>query len=133
MEYNWEDKTIVVVEDIDFNFKLIKRQLKKTGVSIIWLKNGQESVDYVKEKKPVDVILMDVRMPVLNGIDATKVIKQINNEIPVIIETACVVGSDYEEVKSSGCDDYIFKPIKSQELLEMIDKYINQSPKEDAT
>jgi CheY-like chemotaxis protein len=125
MNYNWENKWIIVVEDIDFNFKLIKRQLKKTKAEIVWLKNGQESVDYVKEKKPVDVILMDVRMPVMNGIEATRVIKQLNSDIPVIIEAACVVGSDYEEVKSSGCDDYLFKPLKADEMLAMIDKYLN--------
>jgi CheY-like chemotaxis protein len=125
MNYNWENKWIIVVEDIDFNFKLIKRQLKKTKAEIVWLKNGQESIDYVKERKPVDVILMDVRMPVMNGIEATRVIKQLNSDIPVIIETACVVGSDYEEVKSSGCDDYLFKPLKADEMLAMIDKYLN--------
>ncbi len=125
MEYNWENKTIVIVEDVDFNFLLLKKQLKKTNANIIWLKNGQESVDYIKEKQKADVILMDVRMPVMNGIDATKVIKQLDNSIPIIMQTACVVGSDYEDVKSSGCDDYIFKPIIAEELLEMINKYIN--------
>ena len=125
MEYNWENKTIVIVEDVDFNFLLLKKQLKKTNANIIWLKNGQEAVDYIKEKQKADVILMDVRMPVMNGIDATKVIKQLDNSIPIIMQTACVVGSDYEDVKSSGCDDYIFKPIIAEELLEMINKYIN--------
>jgi len=128
MEYNWENKTIVVVEDVDFNFLLIKKQLKKTKADVVWLKNGQEAVDYIKENKVVDAILMDVRMPVMNGIDATKVIKQLNADIPIIMETACVVGTDYDEVINSGCDDYIFKPIIASELIEKIDSYIN--PKE---
>ena len=125
MEYNWEDKTIMVVEDLDFNFILIKKQLKKTKAKIAWLKNGKESIDYVKENKPVDIILMDVRMPIMDGIEATKVIKILRPEIPVIMQTACVIGSDYEDVKESGCEDYIFKPIIAKDLLEKINKYIN--------
>jgi CheY-like chemotaxis protein len=128
MKYNWENKNIVVVEDVDFNFILIKRQLKKTKANIVWLKNGQEVVDYIKEKRPVDAILMDVRMPIMNGIDATKVIKHLDSSIPIIMQTACVVGTDYDEVISSGCDDYIFKPIVADELIEKINKQIN--PKE---
>ena len=64
MKYNWEDKTIMVVEDVDFNFILIKKQLKKTDAQIVWLKNGQESIDYIKESRSVDIILLDVRMPI---------------------------------------------------------------------
>ena len=125
MEYNWEDKMIVVVEDVDFNFRLIKRQLKLTKAKISWLKNGQESINYIKEDKPADIILMDVRMPVLDGIDATKAIKILRPEVPIIMQTACVIGSDYEDVTESGCDDFIFKPIIANELLEKINKYIN--------
>lgn len=124
MEYNWEGKTILVVEDVDFNFILIKKQLKKTKAHIIWLKNGQESVNYLKEDKPADIILMDVRMPIMDGIEATKITKILRPELPVIMQTACVIGSDYTEVKESGCDDYIFKPIIAKDLLEKISKFI---------
>ncbi len=125
MNHNWEKKTIVIVEDVDFNYLLLEKQLKKTKASIVWLKNGKESVDYIKEKKVADVILMDVRMPIMNGIDATKIIKHLNSDIPVIMQTACVVGSDYDEVVSSGCNDFIFKPIIAIELIDKIDKLIN--------
>ena len=128
MEHNWDNKTIVVVEDVDFNFILIKKQLKNTKATIAWLKDGQEVVDYIKERKVVDIILMDVRMPIMNGIDATKVIKHLDSSIPIIMQTACVVGTDYDEVISSGCDDYIFKPIIANELIEKIHTQIN--PKE---
>ncbi len=122
--YNWETKTIVIVEDIDFNFLLMKKQLRNTNATIIWLKNGQESIDYVKDNKDVSIILMDVRMPIVDGIDATKAIKLLKPEIPIIMQTACVIGSDYTEVKNSGCDDYIFKPIIESDLLDIINKYI---------
>jgi len=121
---NWENKTIVVVEDVDFNFLLIKKQLKKTKAKIIWLKNGQESIDYILEKNDADVILMDVRMPLVDGIEATKTIKETDSSIPIIMQTACVIGNDFDELISSGCDDYIFKPIQADELLEKIQKFI---------
>jgi len=122
--YNWENKTIVIVEDIDFNFLLMKKQLRNTNANIVWLKNGQESVDYVKNDSKVDVILMDVRMPIMDGIEATNIIKELKPEIPIIMQTACVIGNDYAEVKNSSCDDYIFKPIITKDLLDMINKYI---------
>ncbi len=124
MEYNWENKIIIIVEDIDFNYLLIKKQLKKTKADIVWLQNGQEVVDYVKSNKPVHMVLMDIRMPVMDGIKATKMIKEINPNIPIIIQTACVIGIDYLEVKDSGCDDSIFKPIIKEELLYKINMHI---------
>lgn len=124
MNYNWKDKTIMVVEDIDFNFILIKKQLKRTNAQIVWMKNGQESIDYIKENKPVDIILMDIRMPIVDGIEATKIIKQIQPELPIIMQTACVIGNDYEDLRASGCDDYIFKPIIAKELITKINTFL---------
>ena len=124
MTYNWEDKTIVIVEDNDVNYLLLKKQLRKTKATIAWLKNGLDSVNYIKDKKPADIVLMDVRMPIMDGIEATKLIKEILPDLPIIMQTACVIGSDYEDVKSSGCEDYIFKPIISADLLEKIKTYI---------
>jgi len=122
--YNWENKTVVVVEDVDFNFLLIKKQLKKTKAKIVWLKNGQESIDYIIEKNDADIILMDVRMPLIDGIEATKTIKEADSSIPIIMQTACVIGNDFDELIGSGCNDYIFKPIQADELLEKIQKFI---------
>ncbi len=120
MEYNWEDKVILVVEDVHVNYILIKKQLRKTGAKVVWVKNGLEAVEYIKDKKEADLILMDVRMPVMDGIEATKAIKLVNPDIPIIIQTACVIGNDYEDIEKSGCDDFLFKPIISTELYEKI-------------
>jgi len=120
MNDNWENKTVIVVDDLELNYILIKKQLRKTKAKTIWLKNGQESVDYVKDNKPVDVILMDIRMPVLNGLEATLVIKALNPKIPIIIQTAYVVGAEFDSIMDSNCDDYFFKPIMANELYEKI-------------
>ncbi|MCK5846281.1 MAG: response regulator [Bacteroidales bacterium] len=122
MDNNWQNKTIVVVDDIEINYYLIKKQLRKTNAKTIWLKDGQEAVDYVTNNNTVDLILMDIRMPNLNGLDATKLIKEINPNIPIIIQTAYVVGKEYDSIVESGCNDYFFKPIVVKELYEKIEK-----------
>ena len=122
MNINWKNKTIVVVDDTEINFVLIKTQLRKTSVNVVWLKNGQEAIDYIQAKKKVDLLLMDIRMPVLDGIQATKKIKEIAPNIPVVIQTASVIGDAYEDIATSSCDDTIFKPIIAAKLIEVINK-----------
>ncbi len=126
MEYNWEGKNILVVDDTKMNFVLLKTQLRKTNANISWLENGQEAIDYVQNGNEPDVILMDVRMPVVDGIEASRRIKEIKPEIPIIIQTASVMGDAYEEIAQSKCDDTIFKPIDAIKLREIIAKQFNK-------
>ena len=120
MQYNWEDKTILVVDDTKLNFLVLKNQLKKTNANVIWILNGQFAVEHVEKGKKVDLILMDIRMPVMDGIEATRKIKELNPEIPVIIQTASVMGNAFEEIPNSNCDDTIFKPINAYALIQKI-------------
>ena len=130
MKLNWKEKTIVVVDDTEINFVLIKTQLRKTRANIIWLKNGKEAIEFVQQQKNVDLILMDIRMPVLDGIQATQEIKRIAPDIPIVIQTASVRGDAYNDISSSDCDDVIFKPIVSANLIEIINKqFIKKSKK----
>jgi len=126
IEFNWEDKTILVVDDTKMNFVVLKTQLRKTKADVLWMENGYEAVQYVKNKNKVDLILMDIRMPVMDGIEASRTIKEINPNIPVIIQTASVMGSAFEEISISNCDDTIFKPIDANKLM---DKMANQFEK----
>ena len=122
MQINWKEKTIVVVDDTEINFVLIKTQLRKTNANIVWLKNGQEAIEYIRGQRKVDLLLMDIRMPIVDGIQATKRIKQIAPDVPIIIQTASVMGDGYEDISSSNCDDAIFKPILPANLIEIINK-----------
>jgi len=124
MENKWEDKIILIVDDIEINYILIMRQLRKSGAVFVWLKDGNEAVEYVQSEKQVDLILMDVRMPNMNGVDSTKFIKKINPKIPIIMQTACVMGDDCDKLEDSQCDDIIYKPIIADKLIEMINKFI---------
>lgn len=122
MEYNWEDKNILVVDDTKMNFVLLKNQLRKTKANVFWLENGYEAIEYIKTESKVDLILMDVRMPVIDGIEASRQIKELKPEIPIVIQTASVMGDTFEDIGISNCDDTIFKPIDANKLLEIIHK-----------
>jgi len=124
MEYYWKDKVFVIVDDIEINYVLLETQLRNTGAIFVWLKDGEEVVDYVKSNHDIDLILMDVRMPKMNGIEATQIIKKIKPSIPIIMQTACVMGKECRDVDISGCDDFLYKPIIAEELYEKIAKLI---------
>jgi CheY-like chemotaxis protein len=128
-QFNWEDKTILVVDDTKMNYMLLKSQLRKTKVNTIWIENGYEAVQYVKNKNKTDLILMDIRMPVMDGIEASKIIKEINPDVSIIIQTASVMGSAYEEISVSNCDDTIFKPIDANILIDKISKQFEKKSK----
>lgn len=130
MELNWEDKTVLIVDDTRLNYVLLKTHLRKTKANVIWLENGQQVIDYVQKSQNVDLILMDIRMPIIDGVEASKAIKKMAPNIPIIIQTASVMGEAYEDIPNSGCDDTIFKPINGGELIDKIlkqfEKYSNK-------
>lgn len=126
MELNWEEKTIVIVDDTKFNFVLLRAHLRKTKANLIWIENGQDAIEFVKKSPDIDLILMDIRMPVLDGIEATRVIKSIAPQIPIIIQTASVMGQAFDEIGLSGCDDTIFKPIDGPALMSAITKTLEK-------
>ena len=117
---------ILVVEDEEINFLFIKEVLARININckILEARNGQEAVDIFKSK-PVDLILMDLKMPVMNGYEATKIIKQINPNIPVIIQTAYTLEEERQKSKDAGCDDFISKPIKIKEFKDVLNRHFN--------
>jgi CheY-like chemotaxis protein len=129
MEYNnydWKDKLILVAEDVPTNFLLIKKSLHKTGAAILWAKNGQEAIDLVNENDNIDLVLMDIRMPIMNGISATMEIKKINPTLPIVAQTAYAMDGDKEKSLAAGCDDYISKPFNLKNFFMVIAKYLEK-------
>ena len=124
--FNWGDKVLLVAEDEDLNYRLIVEILKKTNAKIIRAKNGLEAVEICKQlkNKKIDLILMDIKMPKMNGYEATKKIKQILSDVPIIAQTAYAMPGDFKKSIDAGCDDYIAKPLKSQSVLSIISKHI---------
>jgi CheY-like chemotaxis protein len=124
-DFDWSDKKILVAEDEASNFELVKATLLKTNVKLIRAYTGLEAVDISKKETDIDLILMDIRMPGMNGYEATKLIKSFNAKIPVLSLTAYAMAEDREKSIAAGCDDYISKPIKPNDLIKTIGKYIN--------
>lgn len=122
-EVNWDNKTILIAEDEEGNFKYLKHLLSKTNATILRASNGQEAVD-IAEKNDVDLILMDIRMPVMNGFEATKAIKKLNKNIPIIAQTAFTYQNNEKVSLNSGCDAYIAKPIGKQQLLKAMQRFM---------
>ena len=114
---------ILVAEDDDSNFKLIKAIIGKK-CDIQWAKNGEEIVALFKEYgKEAKAILMDIKMPVMNGLDATKIIREENKEIPIIMQTAYAFSSDKENAMNAGASEVLVKPITLSILRGTLTKY----------
>lgn len=125
LNQNWEDKVILVVEDVDTNKIFFDAALRRTKAKILWAKDGQEAIDMFKANT-VDLVLMDLQLPVMDGYTATREIKKINQEIPIIAQTAHVMSGEREKCLEAGCDDYLAKPIRLQILIDTLSKYLNQ-------
>jgi len=120
--------TILIVEDIKHNTLLLTTILKKYAKKFLLAKDGIEAVNIFKENADtIDIILMDLKLPLLNGIEATKMIRRINKEIPIIAITASVYERDRLQALEAGCTDFIKKPISKEVLLELIPKLISQA------
>lgn len=115
--------TILVAEDDDISFKYLRTSLRKLDIEILRAYNGEEAIAKVKAHNEIGLILMDIKMPVMNGYTATEIIKTIKPDLPVIALTAFGMFDDKEKALSAGCDDYLSKPVKYSELVNMINKF----------
>ena len=116
-------KTILVAEDEESNFELVRIVLHKR-YRLLRAHNGIEAVTLNEDEKP-DLILMDIRMPEMGGLDATRIIKEVNHNTPIIALSAYAFEDNIREAKIAGCDDFLAKPFRVEDLLAIIDKYIN--------
>jgi CheY-like chemotaxis protein/nitrogen-specific signal transduction histidine kinase len=113
---------ILVAEDEDNNYELVKVVLSKR-YRLLRAHNGIEAVTLCEDEHP-DLILMDIRMPDMNGLDATRIIKEVNREIPIIALSAYAFDENIKEAKEAGCNDFMAKPFRVEDLLDKIQKYL---------
>jgi len=116
------NKKVLVAEDVDSNFKLIKYFLGSTGFDIIRAENGKEAVDICLLDVNIDLILMDIKMPVMDGYTAVKIIRENGINIPIIAQTA--YAEDRDKAFEIGCSGFISKPFDKKGLLKVIGEYI---------
>lgn len=129
--YDWSGKTILIAEDTDCSFLYLKTILRNTSAAILWASSGQEAINLVREHREIDVILMDINMPGISGFEATVGIHSIRPSLPVIAQTAYVHDNEVELCFTSGCIDYISKPIDKNLLLEKLSVFLGAGvPKE---
>lgn len=115
---------ILVAEDDDSNFKLIKAIIGKK-CDIEWARNGEEMVSlFHQHEKKVKAMLMDIKMPIMNGLEATKIIRECNTEIPIIMQTAYAFSSDKENAMNAGATEVLVKPITLGILRSTLSKYL---------
>lgn len=119
-----KNKCLLVAEDDETSFIYIEAVLQTENFSVLRAENGEEAVKLCKENPHIDLVLMDLKMPVMNGYEATEKIREFNKNLPVVAQTAYALQGDKKKALAAGCDDYITKPITAEDLLKCIWKYL---------
>jgi PAS domain S-box-containing protein len=119
---------ILVAEDDSSNYLFIESFLKQVNAKVLWARDGLQAVDLFKNHKSIKLVLMDIRMPHMNGIEAAREIRRINTETPLIALTAYAFTNDREKSLEAGCNEYLSKPVKLDTLIETLNKYLLITP-----
>jgi len=118
---------VLVVDDVVNNYTYIMNVLKKQDCEVLYAGNGRDAVDICKITKDIDLVFMDLNLPIINGFEATKQIKEFRKHLPIIAITAYSSGENRRKAKDSGCNDYLVKPVFMIQIENIIQKYKNYS------
>jgi hypothetical protein len=127
INYEVSGLKILIVDDDESTRMLISKVVKPISNQIIKAITGVEAIEACRNNPDIDLILMDIRMPHLNGYEATRQIRLFNKEVVIIAQTAFGLSGDREKAIGAGCNDYISKPIKKDELIALIQKYFKRN------
>jgi len=120
----WQNKSVLIAEDEDTNFMLLEEYLEPTGIKIVRAIDGIEALKFYTERMP-DLILLDIKLPRMNGYEVVNRIREHNTTIPIIAQTAYTMRGDREKILKTGCTDYISKPIEEEALLNKMRHYLS--------
>lgn len=122
---DYANRNILIAEDVKSNFNYLNAIIELTDANVIWAQNGKDAIDICQKNDPkIDLVLMDMRMPEIGGLDAIKQIKANNSSIPVIVQTAFIFNNEKEECFKAGADEFISKPIDPHKLIEVLQKFL---------
>jgi|GEM_PF-574206 len=121
---NHSGKTVLIAEDDQSSYDFLRIFLTRMNIRVLWAKNGLEAVNICETDPSIDLVFMDIKMPVINGFEATRKIKNKRPKLPIIAQTAYAMLPDRDEAIKSGCDDYLSKPVKTKQLTEILEKYL---------
>jgi two-component system, cell cycle response regulator DivK len=122
---NWKGKSILVVEDDEISLEFLKELFEPYKIIVISTIDGLSAIEICKGNPKIEMVLMDVQLPVMNGMDSMKEIKKVRPNLPIIAQTAFAMAGDKEKYLSEGFNDYISKPINLHELLSLVSKYFD--------
>ncbi len=122
---DWSTKTILIAEDEDVNFLYLQSALSKTKVNILRAHNGEEALEMARIYPNIDLILMDIKMPKMNGIEATRAVKSFRKDVIVVAQTAFAMEEDKQNCFSVGVDDFLAKPVRYKLLFDTLAKYLS--------
>lgn len=122
-----ENKTVLVVEDEERNWFLLRDIIQFCNGDAKWAESGMDAIKQVKENKDIKLVLMDIRLPFMSGAEATKEIKSIRPDLPVIAQTAFTEKAQIQEYKDAGCSDCIFKPVVFNQVVDLLKAYLVSS------
>ena len=122
---NFENITLLVAEDEDINFMYMDELLSLSHITLIRARNGEEAVEMCKRHNDIKLVLMDIKMPRMDGYQATRLIKEFNKSIPIIALTAYAMTDDRNKAILAGCDDYITKPVIKKQLFHLLNIYLS--------
>lgn len=126
-KFDWSGKTFLVVEDEQTNYNLLMVMLRPSKARLIWARDGQEAIEIMqRSRQEIDLVLMDIRLPRVNGYEATKAIKIIDKSVPVIAQTAYAMDVEVKLAMEAGCDAYLTKPIDRSVLLTRIAELLEE-------
>lgn len=123
--YDWSDKTLLIAEDEDLNFQYLEVALCKTKINIIRARNGEEAVELARVTPQIDLVLMDIKMPRMNGIEATRSIKSFRNDLVIVAQTAFAMEEDKQNCYAVGMDAFIAKPVRYKLLFDTMSKFLD--------
>ncbi len=124
-EYTWKNKFILIAEDDDVNYRFIETVLLENQAQVLRASNGHQVIQLCKSINKIDLVLMDIKMPEMDGFEATRQIRQFNQSIPIIALTAFALEDDKDKCLNAGCNDLISKPIEIEELHQKINQYFS--------
>jgi len=123
--HEWQNKKVLIVEDTFENMMITKYTLKETKIQILEAPNGLDAVEIFKNNDDIDLVIMDIRLPGINGIECTKALKKIRKQVPVIMLTALTMGDEERQSKEAGCSGYLTKPVKPAYLIDYLSRFLN--------